>query len=80
MPTKLTLRLDERIIEDAKKYAKHSGKSVSRIVADLFEFIRTERAGAATKELPSTQSLRGVLKGKPVSEQDYRDHLESRYS
>ena len=36
MQTKLTLRLDEELIGVAKAFARSSGKSVSRIVADYF--------------------------------------------
>jgi hypothetical protein len=34
MQTKLTLRIDEELIERAKSYAHRSGKSVSRLVSD----------------------------------------------
>jgi len=79
MPTKLTLRLDEELIKNAKKYAKKSGKSVSRIVADHFEFIRNERINTESQQSPATSSLRGVLAGKPISEEDYAKHLEDKY-
>jgi hypothetical protein len=79
MPTKLTLRLDEALIENAKKYAKESGKSVSMIVADHFEFIRNEQENRAPQALPSTSSLRGILKGKQITEQDYARHLENKH-
>lgn len=79
MPTKLTLRLDEELIQNAKKYAKKSGKSVSLIVANLFEFIRNEQTESENDKYPATNSLRGVLKDRAVSEQDYRDHLEKKH-
>ena len=79
MSTKLTLRLDEELIQNAKKYAKNSGKSVSLIVADLFEFIRNEQSDTENDKFPATNSLRGVLKDTTVSEQDYSDHLEKKH-
>ncbi len=36
MNTKLTLRLDDSLVESAKKYSVKTGKSVSKIMADLF--------------------------------------------
>ena len=36
MKTKLILRLDDKLINRAKSYAKKSGKSVSQIVAGYF--------------------------------------------
>lgn len=42
MITKLTLRIDDDLIASAKEYSAQTGKSVSRIVADLFEIIKFE--------------------------------------
>jgi len=39
MKTKLTLRLDETIIEEAKEYASKKGVSLSSLVADYFAAI-----------------------------------------
>ncbi|HZC00332.1 MAG TPA: DUF6364 family protein, partial [Gammaproteobacteria bacterium] len=36
MQTKLTLRLDKKLIEAVKRYAEISGKSLSQLVADYF--------------------------------------------
>jgi hypothetical protein len=80
MNTKLTLRLDKQLIRSAKEYAARTGKPVSRIVADLFEVIRNEKFKDNTVETPAVNSLRGVLKGGSVSEDDYGKHLEEKYS
>lgn len=79
MPTKLTLRLDEELIQVAKDYSRKSGKSVSRIVADLFEFMRNEKPGRTLDDSPATCSLKGVLKDATVSAEDYRAHLRDKY-
>ena len=42
MITKLTLRIGDDLIESAKEYSAQTGKSVSRIVADLFEIIKKQ--------------------------------------
>ncbi len=39
MDTKLTPRLDEDLIQNAKRYSSKSGKSVSRFVAGYFALI-----------------------------------------
>jgi hypothetical protein len=39
MQTKLTLRLDDELINREKSYAKKSGKSVSQIVAAYFSLL-----------------------------------------
>lgn len=77
MQTKLTLRVDDSLIQQAKDYAKQNDKSLSQIVTDYF------RALTESKELlsnaPITQSLIGVLDVPDVDEIDYKKHLEDKY-
>ncbi len=79
MLTKLTLRMDDSLIESAKEYATQNGKSVSRIVADLFEIIKNEKMDQEEALTPTIRSLKGILKGKQVDERDYRKYLEEKY-
>lgn len=79
MLTKLTLRMDDSLIESAKEYATQNGKSVSRIVADLFEIIKNEKMDQEEELTPTIRSLKGILKGKQVDERDYRKYLEEKY-
>ncbi|MBF0274560.1 MAG: antitoxin [Nitrospinae bacterium] len=80
MNSKLTLRIDSQLIEAAKKYSSESGKSLSRIVSDLFTLIQNERKQKDTGEAsPSVLSLKGSMQNKPVSEEDYRKSLEEKY-
>lgn len=79
MATKLTLRLDEHLVESAKAYAARTGKSVSRIVADFFEIIENEKLEKEFQVTPATQSLRGAIKDKDVTEDDYDRFLEKKY-
>ena len=39
MQTKLTLRVDEKLVKKAKAYAKKTGKSVSQLVAEYFSLL-----------------------------------------
>ena len=50
MNTKLTLRLDDRLIDRAKRYSNRSGKSVSQLVSDYFALIE------ADEPIPGTDS------------------------
>jgi hypothetical protein len=79
MNTKLTLRLDEDLIKSAKRYAAQTGKPISRIVADLFEIIRTERLKKEYSLTPAVKSLKGALKGKKIDESDYKKYIEEKY-
>ncbi|MBN1268331.1 MAG: antitoxin [Kiritimatiellae bacterium] len=78
MNTKLTLRMDTKMVRKAKAEARRRGKSVSRMVADFFDALG--RTHGKTQSLPpTTRSLVGLLKGRSVSEKDYRQHLREKY-
>lgn len=77
MQTKLTLRLESELIQQAKAHAKQQGKSLSQIVADYF-IIFTEKP-KNHKTAPITQSLIGIVKNDNVDEKDYKKHLEEKY-
>jgi len=78
MNTKLTLRLDEKLIDRAKRHSAKSGKSVSQLVSDYFELI--DDADADIEITPRVRSLRGVLASSKLDERDYRRHLEEKHS
>lgn len=78
MNTKLTLRMDEVFVRDAKAQAAQRGKSVSQMFG---EFVASLKAGQRHVSLPPvTGSLVGVMKGGRVSEDDYKQHLREKYS
>jgi len=79
MPIKLTLRIDEELVERAKAYSKVSGKSVSQIVADYLAILPTEAGEKGARLTPIVRSLRGFLRGADMDEKDYRRHLEDKY-
>ena len=82
MQTKLTLRLDDSLIQQAKNYAKQHDKSLSQVVADYFEALTDKQAVKQTPS-PMTQSLVGILAvndvGKKTEAFDYKQHLEEKY-
>ena len=77
MQTKLTLRLEEQLIERAKAHAKKRGKSVSQMVADYFALL--DRDDRPETLAPLTRSLHGTLRSTAVDEDAYRGHLEEKY-
>ncbi len=79
MNTKLTLRMDDSLIESAKHYSLQSGKSVSQIVADYFTIIRNEQLGESHHITPTVRTLKGVLSNTDVKEVDYYKHLEQKH-
>jgi len=82
MQTKLTIRLDDKLIRRAKAYSRRTGKSVSQLVADYFAVLDTpiEDEEEEIKNLPPiTRELYGSLAGADVDEEDYRRHLIEKY-
>lgn len=73
--TKLTLRLDDRLIRRAKAYARRSGTSVSQLVADLFARLQATDAESPETLSPAVRSLAGALRGYDLDREDYRKHL-----
>lgn len=81
MQTKLTLRLDHYLIEQAKIFAHQQNKSLSQIVEEYFLLLTkmTEDTDPEEELPPITQSLSGVLAGYNIEEEDYHRHLEEKY-
>ncbi len=81
MHTKLTLRIDAPLIKAAKKYSAIHGRSLSTLVADYLLLITTQSGTIQEKEVtpPLTQALQGILRGKKVSDADYRNYLDDKY-
>lgn len=81
MKTKLTLRMDEVLIQKAKAQAKKRGKSVSQLVADYFHVLdAVEDQPAQDKKYgPITESLHGALRGAKVDREDYYRYLAEKH-
>jgi len=79
MQSKLTLRLEERLIRQAKAFSRRTGKSVSQLVADYFAVLEIPVEDDVEKLPPITRELHGLLAGANVDEEDYRRHLIEKY-
>ncbi len=79
MQTKLTIRVDSRLINRAKTHARRTGKSVSQLVADYFALLDTPVSSEMDNLPPITRELYGALANAHVDEADYRGHLETKY-
>ena len=78
MQTKLTLRLDDQLVRQAKQHAKQAGCSVSQLVADYFAAI-VSSAPRPPVLSPKVAELMGALEGARVDEADYHAYLERKY-
>ncbi len=77
MQTKLTLRLEDSLIQQAKGYAKEHDKSLSQVVADYFQILTQQTEKPVIS--PVTKSLIGVLDSSDIDQNDYKKHLEEKY-
>jgi hypothetical protein len=80
MDTKLTLKLEQAIIEKAKDYAKSRQTSLSKLIENYLQRITSEPK-EPEKITPLVKSLSGIIK-LPKDFDDkkaYSDYLTSKY-
>jgi hypothetical protein len=80
MDTKLTLKLDSSIIEQAKTYAKEKNTSLSKLIESYLGLLIDPKESRVVT--PLVKSLSGVLT-LPKNfdhKQDYKKHLVNKYS
>lgn len=80
MDTKLTLKLDEAVIEKAKDYAKVKKTSLSALIENYLQKITNDKKDKK-KITPLVKSLSGII-DLPASynhKKDYTDYLMRKY-
>ncbi|HET8802941.1 MAG TPA: DUF6364 family protein [Aequorivita sp.] len=82
MNTKLTLTIEQEVIQRAKKYAKDKNRSLSDIIENYLKILTKEEKDKELKKLnPVVKSLRGSF--KMPKNMDYkkelRNQLEKKY-
>ena len=78
MQTKLTLRLDDELIDRAKQYAQRTGRSVSQIVADYFALLDKEFREGDDVVTPIVSSMRGALTEVDVDAREVQKEILER--
>jgi len=74
MNTKLTLTVEQAVIERAKNYARKRGRSLSDIIENYLKVITKEDAEVEAETTPIVKSLKGSFKAPPGF--DYKEALE----
>jgi len=81
MDTKLTIKLDESVIERAKGYAKQKQTSLSKLIESYLNYLTTSKED--TEEItPLVKSLSGVIdlpKNYDIKK-EYKRHVLNKYS
>ena len=81
MAKKLTLNIDERVIQEAKKYANKKRKSLSRLIQDYLQYIlETENKDKETDFSPTVKQLLGsiIINDKNIKDAKY-EYLKEKY-
>jgi hypothetical protein len=73
MNTKLTLTIEQAVIEKAKKYASEKGRSLSDIIENYLKVITKEEEKKDIKLTPLVKSLKGSFKAPKNF--DYKSEL-----
>jgi hypothetical protein len=81
MKKKLTLRMEQDVIEQAKAYAAKRGESVSKLVENYFAALTAPKqpSGEQQQLPPITRRLADRLPAPDVDEEDYHRYLEEKY-
>lgn len=80
METKLTLKLNQEVIEKAKEYAKFNQISLSKLIENYLENI-TSKIEQPNDITPLVRSLSGLITENSLNDhkQDYAEFLEEKY-
>jgi hypothetical protein len=78
MEAKLTLKLDQSVIQAVKLYAEKNNRSLSRLVEDYFRNLINENE--PDKKFSSlVEELSGVISEEDLKNLDYVNYLEKKY-
>lgn len=80
MDTKLTLKLDRSVIENAKVYAKNKNVSLSQLVETYLNLLTNPKNQEDVT--PLVKSLSGIIKLPKQYDykKEYKKHLSDKYS
>ncbi|NEN22462.1 hypothetical protein G3O08_02965 [Cryomorpha ignava] len=80
MSKKLTVSLDQTIIEKAKLYAKSNNTSLSKLIESYFNSL-TQPASKNSKITPLVESLSGVIElpADYDEKKEYADYIMKKY-
>lgn len=76
--TKLTLWIENDTKGFGKQWAKRHNESLSQLFSNYLLRLR-ESEESSFDTTPIVNRLSGVIKGKRVTREDYKNHLEEKY-
>ncbi len=80
METKLTLKVKQNVIRQAKKYAQKRKTSLSKLVENYLQKITSTKSESGQEQItPLVKSLSGILKDSGNLKKSYADFLTKKY-
>ncbi len=81
METKLTLRLNKRVIDRAKEYAHRHDVSLSKMIESYLDSVTEDKSAVTADITPIVKSLSGVINLNPDYDykKDYAKFLTGKY-
>ncbi|MCP4137610.1 MAG: hypothetical protein GY754_41970 [bacterium] len=81
MESKLTLKLDKDVVEQAKLYAQQKNISLSKMVERYFKSLIEEKSMMNKKYTPLVKELSGIIKldDDDDNREEYTDFLIEKY-
>jgi len=82
MNSKLTLKLNKKTIENAKRYARKHNQSLSALVENYFNLISERESAGEIDISPAVRELSGIIKldEKLDPGKEYKKHLMEKYA
>ena len=75
LKTKLTVRVDQELLENAKRFASKNNTTLTDLIDSFLKQIPVQ---GSLKEAPTVRYLTGVLSPN-ASQDDYKAHLDEKY-
>ena len=75
LKTKLTVRVDQDLLENAKRFASKNNTTLTDLIDSFLKQIPVQ---GSLKEAPTVRYLTGVLSSN-ASQDDYKAHLDEKY-
>ncbi len=81
MDTKLTLKLNQRVIEKAKEYAANKKMSLSRLIEAYLQSLTSEKESSEFEISPFVKSIStgSEIPADLDYKKEYSDHLSKKY-
>ncbi|MFX0140428.1 MAG: DUF6364 family protein [Candidatus Hodarchaeota archaeon] len=67
MTVELTLKIEENLVEPARKFSRKTGTHISKLVSDYFALLDTDSVQTESELTLSVRSLLGSLKGAKIT-------------